>query len=235
VRLGRRLAARQIVRVLIGLPGELRMSDDPDEIPQGRTKGRLLVAVMPSSDDLVRAASIPVDQCPRRYCWWWRSLSFDWDVTPLEGCAFLTSPKPRNMANTDVSCRRCDPSSTVDQYEPREPHLLEDGFAVPRWHSDHRHPDAEISYDLVMTEDMEFVEGSYRIEGCEWCVVILSKHSIDTPSWKGGMWEGGVSGIVVRVPIGMRLNTASVESLLSDILGVGSWDRVQGPDSMQLR
>jgi hypothetical protein len=211
------------------------MSEHQEQPPQARTKGRLFLSVTPSPDDLVRAANIPVDQCPRRYCWWWRSLSFDWDVTPMEGCTFLTSPKPRNMTNADVPCRRYDSSSMVDQYEPREPHLLEDGFAGPRWHSDHRLPNGEISYDLVMDDDMEFVEGSYRICGCDWCVVIISKRPIEVPSWQGCMWESGVSGIAVRVPLGMQLNSASVESLLSAILGIGDWERVRGPDSMKLR
>ena len=72
------------------------------------------------------------------------------------------------------------PSSTVDHYEPREPHLLEDGFAVPRWYSaEHRRPNGEISYDLVMEDDMAFVEGSYRIGGCDWQVFIISKRLID--------------------------------------------------------
>jgi hypothetical protein len=139
------------------------------------------------------------------------------------------------MTNADVLCRRCDSSSMVDQYEPRGPHLLEDGFAVPRWHSEHRRPNGEISYDLAMTDDMEFVEGSYCIGGCDWCVVIISKRPIEVPSWKGCMLESGVSGIAVQVPLGMQLNSASVESLLSAILGVGDWGRVRGADSMQLR
>jgi len=53
------------------------------------------------------------------------------------------------MQHGDVPCHRCVPSSTIDHYEPREPHLLEDGFAVSRWLSDgqHRLPTGEISYD----------------------------------------------------------------------------------------
>jgi hypothetical protein len=143
------------------------MNANDDQLPQNRTKGRLFLVVKPSLEDLVRAASIPADQCPRRYCWWWRSLGFDWHLTPMEGCAFLASPKPPSMTNPDVPCCRYDSSSTVDQYESRETHLLEDSFAVPRWHSpDQRRPNGEISYDLVMDEDMPFVEGSYRIGGC---------------------------------------------------------------------
>jgi hypothetical protein len=202
------------------------------------TKGRLFAAIKPSPENLVRAASIPSDQCPRRYCWWWRSLSFDWDLTPLEGCTFLASPKPRGTTNADVPCRRCDSSSALDQYEPREPHILDDGFAVPRWHSpEHLRPSAEISYDLIMDDDMGFVEGSYRIGGgdCNWQVIIISKRSIESPWWKGARWDSGVSGIVVYVPLKMPLNMTTVENLLSEILGVGRWESVRGPDSMQLR
>lgn len=137
------------------------MSEKDDRPASAWTKGRLFLVTTPSPDDLVRAASIPADQCPRRYCWWWQSLGFDWEVAPSEGCTFLTAPKPPDMANATVPCCRCDPPSTVDQYEPREPHLLEDGFAVPRWHSNHRRPNGEISYDLAMSDDMGFAEGSY--------------------------------------------------------------------------
>jgi hypothetical protein len=212
------------------------MNERNDQPPVARTKGRLFVVATPSADDLLRAANIPANQCPRRYRWWWRSLSFEWDMTPLEGCTFLASPKPSGMAHADVPCCRCDPSSTVDQYEPREPHLLEDGFPVPRWYSpDHRRPGGEISYDLVMDNDMGFVEGSYRIGGCNWRVFVFSKRPVDGPAWKTCTWDSGVSGIVVHVPEMMPLNATSIECLLSDILGVGEWKRVQGPDSMQLR
>lgn len=124
----------------------------------------------------------------------------------------------------------------MDHYESREPQLLQDGFAVSRWHSpEHRRPNGEISYDLVMGDDMAFSEGSYRIGGGEWCVVIFSKRTVESPCWKTGSWDSGVTGIVVHVPLKMWLNAVSIESLLSDILGVGVWERVKGPDSMQLR
>lgn len=140
------------------------MSESNDHPPTAQTKGRLFVATTPSADDLERAANIPVDQCPRRYCWWWRSLSFEWEVMPSDGCTFLTSPKPAGMSNAEVPCCRCESSSTVDHYESREPHLLEDGFAVPRWHSsEHRRPNGEISYDLVMEDEMPFAEVTLEI------------------------------------------------------------------------
>jgi hypothetical protein len=114
--------------------------------------------------------------------------------------------------------------------------MLEDGFKVPRWHSsEHWRPNGDISYDLVMKDDMEFAEGSYRIGGCDWHVFVFSKLSIDEPSWKVCIWESGVDGIVVNVPAGLTLNPQRIETVLSDILGVGAWERVSGPDSMQLR
>lgn len=204
--------------------------------PTWRSRGRLFLAVTPSAEDLRQAAKIPAEQCPRRYCWWWQSLAFDWESTPLQGCTFLAGDKPLNFSDPDVPCRRCDSSSTLDHYEPREPHLLEDGFAVPRFYSeDHYRPPGEISYDLVMEDDMGFAEGTYRIGGCDWCVFIFSKRPVEEPCWNAGHWESGAWGITVEVPVGMRLNVASIEKLLAEILGVGSWVRVRGPDSMQLR
>jgi hypothetical protein len=221
-------------RSLLELPNAMNENDDIP--PLSRTKGRLFLVTTPSPEDLIRAAKIPAHCCPRRYCWWWRTLSFDWDLMPSEGCTFVTSPKPPRMINADFPCCRCASSSTVDHYEPREPHLLQDGFAVPRWQTlEHGRPNGEISYDLVMEDDMGFAEGSYRIESCEWCVVIFSKRPIEQLSWKTGAWDSGVTGIEVHVPLNIQLNAPAIESLLSSILGVAAWKRVRGPDSMQLR
>lgn len=114
--------------------------------------------------------------------------------------------------------------------------MLDDGFAVPRWYSaEHQRPNGEISYDLVMEDDMGFVEGAYRIGGCDWQILVISKRPVDKLFWKPCTWDNGVSGIIVHFPERMRLNTASTEEIMSDILGVGIWSRVKGPDSMQLR
>lgn len=31
-------------------------------------------------------ARLTREECPRRYCWYWHSLSFDWDLKPEDGC-----------------------------------------------------------------------------------------------------------------------------------------------------
>jgi hypothetical protein len=96
---------------------------------------------------------------------------------------------------------------------------------------------AEISYDLVMEDDLGFVEGAYRLPGGDWQVVIVSAFERDVPAPQvvPQRWESGVSGLFVRIPRGERINAATVERVLSAVLGVSEWVRVCGPDSMQLR
>jgi len=85
----------------------------------------------PTPEDLARARDIPVTACPRRYCWWWHSIAFDWSLSPAQGCEFLQSAPSWGHAN--VACRRADESSTVDHFEPREPYLKRDGFDDSRY------------------------------------------------------------------------------------------------------
>src|SRR5262249_42835742 len=96
---------------------------------------------------------------------------------------------------------------------------------------------AEISYDLVMDDDMEFVEGAYRLSGGDWQVVIVSAFDRDVLASQvvQQRWESGGSGVFVRVPRGGRINPGTGERILSEALGVTEWVRVRGPDSMQLR
>jgi hypothetical protein len=95
--------------------------------------------------------------------------------------------------------------------------------------------EGEISYDLVMLDDMSFVEGTYRIGGGKWQVFIFRKDRIAHAQIKQGHWESGVSGIFVRVPTSVCLNKQMVELIMSDSLGVTKWREMKGPDSMQLR
>jgi hypothetical protein len=96
---------------------------------------------------------------------------------------------------------------------------------------------AEISYDLVMNDDMSFVEGTYRLPGGEWQVVIVSAfdRDVSAPQVVPQQWESGVSGVYVRVPRTEQINAMTVERILSEALGVTAWERVRGPDSLQLR
>lgn len=96
---------------------------------------------------------------------------------------------------------------------------------------------AEITFDLIMDDDMPFVEGCYRLPDDPWQVFIFSGFrepkglKIETDV----VWKSGVRGTVVHLPPGMQLNKSVVLQILSDALGVTDWSEVRGPDSMQLR
>lgn len=95
---------------------------------------------------------------------------------------------------------------------------------------------AEISYDLVMDDEMEFVEGTYRLPGGEWQVFIFTTlGETTTPNWALSRWDSGVTGVFARYPRNQRLNKATTEAMLSEALGVTEWVEVRGPDSMALR
>jgi hypothetical protein len=96
-------------------------------------------------------------------------------------------------------------------------------------------PPSEISYDLLMTPDMAFVEGTYRLPGGGWQVFVFIRRDVAEPHWMPSKWESGVSGVVVHYPKSAVLNQAEVERTLSCALGVSGWSQVRGPDSMQLR
>ena len=87
----------------------------------------------PTDKDIALARALPEGACPRRYCWWWRSLSFEWTISPRVGCTFLGADKGVDWPNGGVPCRRAYPTSSLDHFEPREPHLIEDGV-VPAWY-----------------------------------------------------------------------------------------------------
>ena len=95
---------------------------------------------------------------------------------------------------------------------------------------------AEISFDLVMEEEMEFVEGTYRIAGQEWQVFIFGPDSsVKSPKITFGNWESGITGLFVAWPKSLRLNKAVVLHTLSEALGAAEWEEVRGPDSIMLR
>jgi len=93
----------------------------------------------------------------------------------------------------------------------------------------------EISYDLVMEDDMSFVEGAFRLPESAWQVFIFMKRELDQPQARACRWDSGVTGVVVRYPRKAALKKSSVEAVLSSFLGIAEWDQVRGPDSMTLR
>lgn len=61
-------------------------------------------------------------ECPRRYCWWWNSSNFNWDVDVKDGCEVTF--ESREM----TGCSRADPTRNTDLYASHEPNLEEDGL-----------------------------------------------------------------------------------------------------------
>lgn len=94
---------------------------------------------------------------------------------------------------------------------------------------------AEISYDLVMEGEMDFVEGTFRLPGQDWQVLIVSKRDVAQPEVVQSTWDSGETGLCIKFPQVQPLNKATVERVLAASLVVSDWIEVRGPDSMQLR
>src|SRR5579859_5681754 len=73
------------------------------------------------------------EHCPRRYCWYWATLSFDWHLKPEEGCRvakeFIGDARRQLQVEPwRQCCRATGNPQQPDFYEPREPHLSADGW-----------------------------------------------------------------------------------------------------------
>ena|SRR5437762_1149517 len=76
------------------------------------------------------------EQCPRRYCWYWHSLSFDWHLMPSDGCGVasehigdaLLARRGAEVGPWRQCCRATGNPEHPDYYEPRGPHLKADGW-----------------------------------------------------------------------------------------------------------
>ena len=93
----------------------------------------------------------------------------------------------------------------------------------------------EISFDLVMENEMEFVEGTFRLPGEPWRVFVVSRGDVTGPEVRPQVWNSGANGFFIRFPQSETLNRSTVESILSGATGVTEWEVVSGPDSMNLR
>src|SRR5262249_19839301 len=99
---------------------------------------RLYLAVVPTPAQLEEARQrLTREKCPRRYCWYWHTLAFDWEVSPEQGCEVaerhihrlvLERRQGRPVAPWQHCCRASGNPHHPDYYEPREPHLAADGW-----------------------------------------------------------------------------------------------------------
>src|SRR6266850_5938789 len=96
----------------------------------------------------------------------------------------------------------------------------------------------EVTFDLVMDDDMSFVEGCYRLDDGIWHVFMFRKSrgiESEVGIKKDLVWDSGVTGLNVILPDDENLNKSLVLQTLSEILDVTEWVEVRGPDSILLR
>jgi hypothetical protein len=101
--------------------------------------GKIHLSVTPSPAELQLARErLTRELCPRRYCWYWRTLAFDWDVSPEQGCEvaerhihrlLLERQNLQSVPAWQQCCRASGNAQHADYYEPREPHLEAGGWA----------------------------------------------------------------------------------------------------------
>jgi hypothetical protein len=99
----------------------------------------------------------------------------------------------------------------------------------------------EISFDTVLEEENAYVEGSYRLPGKFWQVVVFRKGNVpdvqhEPSRWeKPTAWEQEITGIVITVPQEAKVDRDYLLRVISQATGHGGWVEVRGPDSMILR
>ena len=94
---------------------------------------RVLTPYEITLDDSNRAKQIPNAACPRRYCWWWKSLSFEWEVQVIDGCSYPNIAKPPGWKHGCIPCKRAIADSRIDQFEPRDSAIIEDCMPLNGW------------------------------------------------------------------------------------------------------
>jgi hypothetical protein len=114
--------------------------------------------------------------------------------------------------------------------------LSEGGFEGESAHLGTR---PEFSSDIIMDEDNQYVEGTYRLPGRFWEVLIVRKVDVPAlqhrPNQPPIEWESGITGIIIDVPREDKLNREYVRNALTIAFGYTDWVEVRGPDSMVLR
>lgn len=93
----------------------------------------------------------------------------------------------------------------------------------------------EISYDTVLNDDMGIVEGSYRLPGGLWGVLLFIKKDVPELRHTCGTWRSGITGVEFQVPLGVPINHDSIVRAMSEVFRADSWAVVSGPDSLVLK
>jgi hypothetical protein len=94
----------------------------------------------------------------------------------------------------------------------------------------------EISSDLILSDDMEFFEGTFRIPGEFWKIILVHKgDDIEEVVSKKYHWETGIEAIEVNFPECKKVNLDIIINVLGKYYPGKKWELVHGPDSMTFR
>jgi hypothetical protein len=94
---------------------------------------------------------------------------------------------------------------------------------------------SEFSSDIILEEDMTWIEGIYRLPGHFWEVMVFGKKDVTELRFQMGKTCSGTPGIWFDVPNHTRLDREYVRKALEAAFGHTDWAEVSGPDSMVLR
>jgi hypothetical protein len=93
----------------------------------------------------------------------------------------------------------------------------------------------EISFDVIMNDDMPFVEGTYRLPGRFWQVLIMAHEDVPALQVKSSTWPSGITGLVFTVPATVKIDRQFVFRTMAEACSCDGWLEAKGPDSMVLR
>jgi hypothetical protein len=93
----------------------------------------------------------------------------------------------------------------------------------------------EFSFDIIMEDDMVWVEGTYRLPGIFWEAMVFGKIDVPELRFKRGKTYGDVPGIWFDVPRDAQLNRQYIVQALATAFQIGGWVEVAGPDSTVFR
>lgn len=100
---------------------------------------------------------------------------------------------------------------------------------------------AEFSLDTILEENeaAKWVEGTYRLPGCFWEVMVFRKSDVAELQFRVSEppleWPSGITGVIFDVPRRASLNRTLIKRGLEMAFEQSGWCEVSGPDSMVLR
>ncbi len=107
--------------------------------------------------------------------------------------------------------------------------------------SSHLSQRPEISFDLVMEKDNNWMEGSFRLPGESWQCMSFNKRDVADVCHKLSQWQrattwgGTMTGISFSLPQTACVDRNYLLGAMTQVFGFSEWIEVHGPDSMFLR